>query len=178
MMGKEACGILVLPIIPSSSHLSSSSVNPVDKGLSPHSPFLPFPLFPPTSYFPQASLPPQAFQTSSSGCPKPMTLSQVSFTVTPPLPPNFLSVSPGSPSQPTITHPHTTHGKALICTCRCVPLRVPACFGLWISTRLAILELWGPRFLSEPQGLPHVTRASEKLWQGWCCSPVCGVSGF
>lgn len=84
MMGKEACGILVLPIIPSSSHLSSSSFNPVDKGLSPHSPFLPFPLFPPTSYSPQASLPPQAFQTSSSGCPKPMTLSQVPFTVTPP----------------------------------------------------------------------------------------------
>lgn len=73
--------------IPSSPHLSSSSVSdPVDKGLkgmpcflipiSSHSPcFLPLPTAP------QASLPPQAFQTSSSGCPKPMTLSQVSFIV-------------------------------------------------------------------------------------------------
>lgn len=163
---KRPVGFWYFQFIPSSAHLSLSSVsNPVDKGLKgmpcPCLPsFLPFPLFPPTSYSPQASLPPQAFQTSSSGCPKPMTLYQVSFTVPhpPPLPPNFLSVSPGSPSQPTITHPHTTHdtthGKALICTCRCVPLRVPACFGLWISTRLAILELWGPRFFSEPQGLP------------------------
>lgn len=84
---KRPVGFWYFQFIPSSAHLSLSSVsNPVDKGLKgmpcPCLPsFLPFPLFPPTSYSPQASLPPQAFQTSSSGCPKPMTLYQVSFTV-------------------------------------------------------------------------------------------------
>lgn len=144
-LGKIVLLEKVFNVIPSATHLSSSSVsNPVGKG-PPKWLFL----------FRTFRLPILAVP-SHWGYLRHPSLSPT-HPLTPPPPSRFLVCRkvPPLPRESLAASSHTSpHVKALICIWKCVPLQVPVCFGLWTLTQVGDPREQEPLFSQGAPGFP------------------------